>query len=243
MRKGVIILFLLFLVISLVSCGPKRIPKENLDKMNRVAVLSLTGDKIEFIQIGTTVFNNVKKYHLVKEWMIDDYIEGLIKNELAKNQQFKVCNVEFDREKMNDTYKVATRLHGEHNIKKVKEYLQELASSNKLDTLFLVAYESTELENPRRIVQGYTLYNRSLFGRKLITQIYLTLVIEVVDLRTTESVVRRYVFTKKDIDNSYWQEEIKDLTEDQVLFIKKVIFDNLREVIPSTINQLINKSD
>lgn len=71
----------------------------------------------------------------------------------------------------------------------------------------------------------------------------MTLVIEVVDLRTTESVVRRYVFTKKDIDNSYWQEEIKDLTEDQVLFIKKVIFDNLREVIPSTINQLINKSD
>lgn len=168
MRKGVIILFLLFLVISLVSCGPKRIPKENLDKMNRVAVLSLTGDKIEFIQIGTTVFNNVKKYHLVKEWMIDDYIEGLIKNELAKNQQFKVCNVEFDREKMNDTYKVATRLHGEHNIKKVKEYLQELASSNKLDTLFLVAYEGTELENPRRIVQGYTLYNRSLFGENLL---------------------------------------------------------------------------
>lgn len=243
MRKGLLILFLMFLVASLVACGPKRIPKENLEKMNRVAVLSLMGDRIEFIQIGTTVFNNVKKYHLVKEWMIDDYIEGLIKDELAKNQQFKISNVEFDREKMNDTYKVATRLHGDHNIGKVKEYLQELASSNKVDTLFLVAHESMDLENPDRTVQGYTLYNRSLFGKKITTKIYLTLLVEVVDLRTTESVVRRYIFTKKDIDNSYWQEEIKDLTEDQVLFIKKVIFDNLREVIPSTIDQLINKSD
>jgi hypothetical protein len=243
MRKGLIILFSMFLVISLVSCGPKRIPKENLDAMNRVVVLSLMGDNIEFIQIGTTVFNNVKKYHLVKDWMIDDYIEGLIKDELAKNQQFKVCNVEFDREKMNDTYKVATRLRGEHNIKKVKEYLQELASSNNVDTLFLVAYESNELENPRRRVQGYTLYNRSLFGKKLTTQIYLTLVIEVVDLRMIKSIARRYIFTKKYIDNSYWQEEIKDLTDDQVLFIKKVIFDNLKEVVSSAVNELMNKGD
>jgi len=243
MRKGLIILFLVFLVISLASCGPKRIPKENLDSMNRVAVLSLMDDKIQFIQIGTTVFNNVEKYHLVKEWMIDDYIEGLIKHELAKNQQFKISNVEFDREKMNDTYKVATRLHGDHNISKVKGYLQELASSNNLDTLFLVAHESNELENPRRIVQGYTLYNRSLFGKKLTTQIYLTLVIEVVDLRTMKSIVRRYMFTKKDIDNSYWREEIRDLTDDQVLFIKKIIFDELREVIPLAVNHLMNKGD
>ncbi len=201
------------------------------------------GDKIQFIQIGTTVFNNVEKYHLVKEWMIDNYIEGLIKDELVKNQRLKICDVEFDREKMNDTYKVATRLHGEHNISKVKKYLQELASSNKLDTLFLVAYESRELENPRRRVQGYTLYNRSLFGKKLTTQIYLTLVIEVVDLRTIKSIVRRYMFTGRYIDNSYWQEEIKDLTDDQVLYIKKIIFDNLKEVIPLEIKKITSETD
>lgn len=243
MRKGLIILFLVFLVISLFNCGPKRIPKENLDAMNRVAVLSLMGDKIEFIQIGTTVFNNVQKYHLVKDWMIDNYIEDLIKNELAKNQRLKICDVEFDREKMNATYKVATRLHGEHNINKVKGYLQELASSNKLDILFLVAYESRELENPRRMVKGYTLYNRSLFGKKLTTQVYLTFVIEVVDLRTIKSIASRYMFTQRYIDNSYWQEEIKDLTDDQVLYIKKIIFDTFREIIPLEIKKITSEAD
>jgi hypothetical protein len=243
MRKSLIIVFSVLLVVSLGGCGPKRIPKENLDAISKVAALSLMGDKIQFIQIGTTVFNNVEKYHLVKEWRIDDYIEGLIKSELARNQQLKISSVEFDREKMNDTYKVATRIHGDHHISKVKEYLQEFSSSNNLDTLFLVAHESTELQNPRRIVGGYTLYNRSLLGAKIETQIYLTLVIEVVDLRTIKSLASQTIFIKKGIANSYWQEEIKDLTDDQVLFVKKVIFDNLREAIPSAVSKLMNKSD
>jgi hypothetical protein len=58
-----------------------------------------------------------------------------------------------------------------------------------------------------------------------------------------KSIARRYIFTKKYIDNSYWQEEIKDLTDDQVLFIKKVIFDNLKEVVSSAVNELMNKGD
>ena len=240
MRKGLIILFSMFLVASLVSCIQRMISKENLDKISNVAALSLMGDKIQFVHIGTTVFNNVEKYHSVKDWRIDDYIEGLIKNELARNQQFAVLNVEFDREKMNDIYKVDTRIH---DISKVKEYLQELALSNNVDTLFLVTHASIYFEYPSRRVEGYTLYNRSFFGKKVETEINLTLSIEVVDLRTIKTLAGGGFFTKKDIDNSYYQEEIKDLTDDQVLFIKKIIFEILKEKIPSEVNKLLNKSD
>ncbi len=240
MRKCLIILFL---VVSLVSCAHRTVPKENLDAIKRIAVLSLIGDKIQFLQIGTTVFDNVENYHSVKEWGIDNYIEGLMKNELAAMGQFKVLDVEFNRKKMYGIYRAATRLRWDHDIGNVEEYLGELASFNSVDALILVARRYIELEYPHRMVGGYTLYHRSFLGIKITTRIYLTLVVEVVDLRTIKSLARRGIFIEKAINNSYWQEEIEDLTDDQVLFIKNTIFDKLREAVPMAVKRIMNKSD
>ena len=236
-------LIILFFGLSLVSCAHRTVPKENLDTIKRIAVLSLLSDKIQFLQIGTTVFNNVENYHSVKEWEINHYIEGLIKNELAAMGQFKVMEVEFNRKKMYGIYRGVDGVRSDHDTSNVEDYLAKLASSSNIDALILVARRYVVLESPHRMVGGYTLYNRSLLGAKLMTQIYLTLVVEVVDLRTVKLLARRGISVQKTIPNSYWQEEIEDLTEDQVLFIKNTIFDKLREEVPLAVKKLMNKSD
>lgn len=235
MRK---ILTLSFILLLLTGCAtvPKTVTPENINAIKRVAVVSLLGDEIHFRKIGTTVFTNVDKKFSVQEWGIDQHIENLVKNEFKNNKSIQLVEINFDKEKLKDIYKSTNRIpYADYDLKYVDKYLHDVATSEQVDALILIAETSIEIPNTPQYVRGYALYNRTFLFLKFITKIYLVSAIEVVDLQTLKPFARQSLFFAEKVDNSYWQEDIAKLNADQISFIKNTIINKLNDKVPLAI--------
>ena len=88
MKKSTItILFITTFLLA--GCGIKRpIPIADIEKIDKVGLISLMGNKMQITNVGFTVFDNSHATADIPDWKIDDYIESKMTNLISDNTNY-----------------------------------------------------------------------------------------------------------------------------------------------------------
>lgn len=83
------IIVLFTVAIFLVGCGIKRpVPVNEIEKIDKVGVVSFMGSRMNMTQVGFTIFQNSHEVVDVKNWKIDNYVEKKMVNLISQNTNF-----------------------------------------------------------------------------------------------------------------------------------------------------------
>lgn len=134
----------IFFIFCLVGCATvKPIPQEQFNKIKRIGIISVMGEKINLDHFGPTILN-IESKKLEINFNTDQYIVKTFKQEIAQNTSIEIVDVEFDYnrvEKVNKAYKGFTNAYEAVNT--IKEELREIVKKNSLDALVLVMKKQT----------------------------------------------------------------------------------------------------
>ena len=112
------------------------VTQDNLSKVNRIAILSMLGDKIELKHLGTTVFNNKLFYQNV-EWKVDRFIKEIVENEIVDQTKYQLIDFGFNKDNLSkqeieNTYDPENGSpYVNFDFKDIEGYLRRVSSTSK----------------------------------------------------------------------------------------------------------------
>lgn len=160
-----LLLLPVFLITACATVG-KTIPREDLDQLKRVGVVSHTGDTLYKQYIGFTVFGNKRDPQDIAEWKLDElYTEQLAD---AVKAVFKAEPVALVRHRQE--FAEVNSLNGPWNaiafwgpnFEKIGEATRRLCGEQKLDAILVVSRWQSEdiLGGTNQKVEGVGVYAR-----------------------------------------------------------------------------------
>lgn len=226
----------------LVMCGcatTKPIEPQKLTQIHRVGTISLLGDKINLVQVGTTVFNNVNSYNGVAEWNIDGFTVAEIQRQLAKNTSITPVPIAYQQSDFSEIYLSQLSFpYTDYDIASVKSKLIAIGKSNGIDTLLLVLSRRLDMTGYNHYIHGYGVFSRSLLGVEVGSSFSLGLTIAVVDLQTQEILSESAFSVVKPLDRGVWKDSISKYSEAERALLKSYALDGIKSEIPVSLGKL-----
>jgi hypothetical protein len=222
--KYLITIFCILLLLS--GCAPLKIMPEHVEKIQRIGAISLLGNNIEMLLVGTTVFNN-DHYYRDSELEIDKKILTLIKNHISPI--FEYVELDYDERiftkafKINDDSGFGVNL----NIETIKPYLEEMSAKYNLDALIFVTRRKSANRNGHATV-GDSIYTRYLLGSQVETIFSFQATYSVIDLKKFKLLARSGAYCTKDIPNEYWFDKKHKIELEEIKYIQTII----KEIMP-----------
>lgn len=167
MRKVALILG----IISLAGCAsqPVSLSEEQIKSLNRVAVVSVTGNQIVRKHVGLTIFTNKETSMDVQEWKLDRYYEDQIGAAVKDISQLELKSLRINRSELMSVYDLSPHqapAFQKPKWDKVGPMLHDIAKQNNLDGIFvLVRSDSSDyIGQTNQSLNGLGIYSR--FGNQ-----------------------------------------------------------------------------
>jgi hypothetical protein len=237
MHRALLLILVALLIPGCASLQP--IDRERLNAMERIGVISLLGDEMQIKKVGTTVFNNVEKYEQVGDWKIDEFVKGVVRDEIITNGRLTYVELAGDQQELRQKYFERERADKIANPDSVKNELKQIADAASVDTLVLVVRMATgdPFSDTNQYVYGYGLYHRSFFMYDQ-TGVFGRALIVVKDAKTMEELRKRGVPSKRVVDDSYWTLEFAQLPLEKRQYIENTIKDEMKASLKIQLNRL-----
>ncbi|BAL94782.1 hypothetical protein [Rubrivivax gelatinosus] len=179
MRRPLLLLASWALVSLLSGCavlGAKRgVSEEDLSQTRRIGVVSLLGDRLYGVRIGTTVFQNDSFVAQVPEWKVDAYATDRAVALLKDRSSFEAAPL--DRGEL-----VADRMPVDG-----WQQLKTAGARQGFDRLVIVRPGTASTQDRGFFTPGYGLIERSFFG--LVRRcVYAAYIVDVMDVKTGEEI-------------------------------------------------------
>ena len=215
-----------------------QITKSELDKMSRIGVLSLLGNKIELNHVGMLIFNNKLSYQDV-DWQIDQFVEELVKKDISDNTEYQCIDLEFSKENLSEREikKIYDSKSGLPEVgldyRDIEEYLKNIASTHNIDTLILIVRRTTEEPDTSVAINGYSLRTKERIPLlKEPPQLFIALNIQVIDLTTMELLSSYIAGESKETEKGSVKKEFGELSTEELKYLEDNLKDILKEKIP-----------
>jgi hypothetical protein len=220
------------------------VTQESISKVNRIAVLSMLGDKIELKHLGTTVFNNKLIYQSV-EWKVDHFLKEIIENEIVSQTKYQIVNLIFDKEKLSkkekeNTYDSENGLpYVNFDFKDIEGYLREVSGASHFDTLILVTRGITEIPGTPQYVEGYSYFTRSfLSALQAQPELFVVLNIQLVDMKSIQEIASGGIIAIKKLSEDSVKKDFGELSIQEQNYLEKILKDVLKDKIESALLDL-----
>lgn len=188
--------FIAFILTSfLTSCAtaPTSIDPIALSSFERVGVLSLTGDKLFYFQVGRTVFGNESEEFEILDLDLDDAWENAIADNLAETVRFEVVNLDLDRTPL---YFSASPPSEKWPANPPAIELQALAEANDLDAILVFGPSGRDYGRAGVVVSGVSIVRENRFIANNVAHYWLEAALHLVDGATGEVLAVRPVGQK-----------------------------------------------
>lgn len=217
--KYIIIIFTTLLVLQ--GCASIKIQPQQLERIQRIGAISLLGDKIEMLLVGTTVFNNKHYYREIGQG-VDQKMRNLIREKIIHKMNY----VDFDYDKdiiaQGYKYKDGTGFGRGFDIELIKPYLKDISKKYDLDALILVTRRRSGNRYGFDGI-GYNLFTRSFFSKRVATIFTFQATYSIINLKTFESFARGGAYCTKDIPHEYWVDENSDMGIEKKEYIQNLM--------------------
>jgi hypothetical protein len=177
-----ILLSVLFTLSGCATLGMRHgLGEDDIKKIKSVAVVSLLDSKMNYVFVGTTVYQNNLKFVEVKKWGLRQQAEQIAVRELKKNPQFTRVAV-LDKPNPGP----------DANAKDGYKTLLAQAKAQGFDTLVLIT--PTAYDNAPLLPAGYGLEHASRFALKDHTHVYILAMARVHDTNSGERLAWQWSF-------------------------------------------------
>lgn len=231
--------FLLLGVISLFisGCATIRQPLsvQYKQSIRSIAVVSMMGDRIEAIKVGTTVFNNERFDEKYSAFEMDKEIEESIGQYLRQHSGFKVSAVPDLKTKFQKV--VGETPNWTKILKGLNSSLEDL-KTKEIDAVLVVSRESINYEDSSVFACGYGLAVRT-FLMLWYAQTYCNLEFTLIDTSTEKVIFDRSEYWWKELKFSKWQKTFSQLTTAE----QDAINSFLRDVVDRKIPMFLTKNN
>ncbi len=215
MRNILIYISISFCLFGCATIEP--ISTEQYNKINRIGIISVVGEKIELDHFGPTIFN-IDNSKLEINFNVDQYIVETIKNEIGKSTPFKFVATEYDYNevaKVNEAYRGFTNAY--EALSTIKEELREIITKHSLDALVLVMKKQTASSTLQH-VDGVGILEKSIVLYRE-CHAYMFGLAFLIDGLSIEPMSHFGIYKHTKIDKEYCPEGLSNFTDNQVQFI------------------------
>ncbi len=224
------LLCLISILYALQGCciTPSPVSVQDLQRVNRIGVISLIGDKVGMKLAGTTAFTNKNYYRKIEGLNIDEQIRKTVKNRLGNDFEFVDFTYDITRAAQIYPYKDGSGLGTGRNIDKIESYLHEISREYNIDTLILITRRNSD--NAWSVnTSGLNIFTHFFLGKQVDTQFTYQAKYIVFDLKTMKSLSSTGIYCIRSIPGEYWLRKSSSFQADQKSFIQDLIINFVEE--------------
>lgn len=243
--KKMSILLLLFITSGCIASYPTSISVENRARMKKVAVISLMGDDLCRVNVGTTVFNNMVKYWDVSGWDIDKFAAETVISTLSAKGGYEFVHCDPEKASIKSLYGSAKNLDHQVSIDNLIVKLQGISLDSNVDSFIVVkrrAMNFVPLAPDYIWGYGSTIFCRSVLKLPVAARLYAAFDIIVINARTMQVAAIGYDYARdrdwQEIESGFCKDELAELTPAQQDQIETKVKQILKYWIPARLDKL-----
>lgn len=235
MNKKTLITALLSLALLAGCSGAARLPADKLARARTVGAISLLGDEMNVVQVGTTTFGNSNKKQRVAPG-IDRLAVERIKTDLGKTL-LSFVDVDYKYSDFVPIYRAASRLpYADYDLRYAQPALAAVKDKYSIELLILIARARREADANNNYLTGYGIFSRAFFGMETSTRAGLAADIAVVDMSDFKILSVASITRWSDLDRTMWK-DISDYTRDEL----KTVASFYRSALESEIDRALDQ--
>jgi hypothetical protein len=209
-----LILSVLSSLALLSGCGAA-IPADRLSQARTVGAISLLGDWIDIVQIGTISVNNVHRREKVAP-AIDRIAVDRLKSDIARKTKLRFVAVDYQYSDFAPIYRSTSRFpDADYDLGYAREMLTGVRNKYGIDLLILVLKARREADADGHYISGYGLFGRSFFGVEADVRAALGADIAVVDMKDFKILSVVSITRWRDLEKNLWK-DIGDYKPDEL---------------------------
>jgi len=182
--------------------------------INKIAVVSVMGDKFKGTKIGTTVFNNENCEDDFSAFSIDNKIEDKIISYLTESSGFTATKKPEIASILSKTFKQKDMPASPTKALKTFRNILPSLKAEGIDALLIVSPYETQFEDTGVWVSGYGLVVRTFLMMWYAKAEFISY-ISLIDTTNEKIVMSRFFWRSGDIKFSKWQTKFSNLTSEE----------------------------
>lgn len=235
------IVFAVLILLAGTGCWPPKAteiaPKE-ITRLHRVAVVSIMGNELHQVHIGTTVLTDRSSHLPVPAWDMDSFVTDVARERLRRCRGIEFVPLPADAITIESVYgSVPQKYTQMFSLTHIKDKLEVLARQFDIDA-FIIIVRRSDASLTSKPVHGYSFCAQSLMGRISAVAIFLSVTIRVVDAKTFEDLGEATIYTQRGVDPLLWRDDLSTLPPKDLARIEAVVKGFLRERLNSSMIEI-----
>lgn len=233
-------LLIVFVLMFVSGCATtKPIEPEKIAQIRKVGAVSLLGERLNIVQVGTTVFNNVNTFEDVPGWNVDEFAVGELKTFLGNDRPYTFVPITYQQKQLSSIYKSKDRFpYADFDIDYIRDQLVKIKGEYEVDTLVLLLSSRRDTTGNGHYLHGFGVFSRSLLGVEVGSTFTLGATLAVIDLNTLEILSTSPVSLVKRLERGIWKESVSRYSPEELDLLKNYLFDGIKSAVPVSLEKL-----
>jgi hypothetical protein len=201
---------------------------KQLPNIEKVGVISVLGNTVEYQYLGTTVFNQVQK-PIDLGFDIDKLMKSEIEKKLTKHSELNIVDIQYDFAKLSSINEAKTY----HDLSLIKNELYEIGQTYSLDAILLIRKGRGRVGNAA--LGNYDEYGFGIFKRNFIayddTFAHMFAFGLLIDAKTIEPINHFSIKKYQQLEPQFSPSDDHHFSEKQIKFISNWFITELKQAI------------
>lgn len=219
MQGSIIRTIVLILLLGVTGCAntSHSIAPEVLGPVRYVAVISLLGDTLKSVEVGTSALSNRVIEIMITERHFDRQVTQSLDGHIRNQSAYQVIDQPYDSKVLWRVYaapKAGPSLDSDYDLKRIREPLQRLAATRHVDAIvLLLAWRAPDYAgHSLGDLPGYGLYRHYFPGVPASTDTYVAFPVHIVWADGATVLGEQAMTAYAKFDDSYWSDGFDGLT-------------------------------
>ena len=176
-------------ILVLTGCFNQPLSLESREQIRKVAVVSLMGDDLFLLNVGTTAFTNSERYLKIEGWDIDRFVEKTAVSALSAKGRYQIVRYDPEKAGIKSLYGSVENfdMQRTRTVDSILPRLRGMAADSKADDIIVIRRCGSSLPPAAPdylIAHGDTFLRRSFLTLPIDCRLYLIYFTEVIDTKT-----------------------------------------------------------
>lgn len=232
--RSVIVSIALLLVLGCAKATP--VSQEHRNKLKRIGIISLLGDKIKVSYFGLTVFNQEEKF-LDIGFNPDKFFIKEIGNEIIDNTNINVVDISYDANMLMKVYNSHEGFKGNYyDLSLIKEELKSIIQKHSIDAIILVINSRTP-SSTLHYSKGFGILKDSIvIYKECLSHIFAWALF--IDGNTIETLTHFVFYQTAKLDSEYCPDKNLDIPVDLMENISRWFIDESKKGIKKGLKEI-----
>ncbi len=233
MRIKIVLLLCIF-IMGCAKTGP--IPRDQVEGIKKIGIISLLGNEIKFRYFGPTIIDTFSSF-LDLGFELDQMVVKEIGDQISMNTNISVIDVPYESSKLEKVYEAHKGIDGDYeSVGPIKEELSDIVQEHSLDAIVLVIKIQTPDSNFHHVKGFGVLAQNILVYKACHSHMYAWALI--IDGKTLETLTHFSFFETFKLANEYCPDENYNFTSKQKNYISSWFKDESKKAINNGMKEI-----